>query len=83
MKRRDFITLRGVGITCKAAVFALVGLAALATTIGLNRNAEDKRLFARGTELPADCNIGDPLFPCFDPRRGDPMVGGLLTWDPR
>jgi len=58
----------------KATVFALVALAAVATTITLNRNAEDKRLFACGTELPADCNTGDPLFPCFNPRWGYPMV---------
>ena len=70
-------------ITCKVAVFALVGLAAVATTIGLNGKAEDKRLFARGAELPADCNIGDPYFPCFDPRRGYPILGGLFIWDPR
>ena len=57
----------------KATVFALVGLAAVATTIRLNRNAEDKRLFACGTELPADCNICDPLF-CFNPRWGYSMV---------
>jgi hypothetical protein len=41
-------------ITWKAAVFVLVGLAAVAT-LGLNSNAEDKPLFTTDL-LPVDCN---------------------------
>jgi hypothetical protein len=57
-----------MGITWKTAVFAFVGVGAVAP-MGLNGNADDKGLLARSAEVPAvDCNIGDPLFPCFDPR---------------
>jgi hypothetical protein len=71
---------RFMGITRKTAFIAFVGLGAVAA-MGLNGNADDKGLLARSAQVPAvDCNIGDPLFPCFDPRWGYP-AGDLFIWD--
>jgi hypothetical protein len=73
---------RFMGITWKAAAFAFVGIGAVAA-MGLNGNADDRGLLARSAEEPAvDCNIGDPLISCFDPRWGYP-AGDLFIWDPR
>jgi hypothetical protein len=73
---------RFMGITRKAAVFAFVGLGAMAA-MGLNGNADDNGLLARDAEVPAvDCNFGDPGISCFDPRWGYP-AGDLFIWDPR
>jgi hypothetical protein len=71
---------RFMGIAWKTAAFVFVGLGALAT-MALNGNADDERLLARSTEVPAvDCNVGDPFFACVDPQWGYP-AGDLFIWD--
>jgi hypothetical protein len=73
---------RFMSIAWKTAAFAFVGLGAVAA-MGLNGNADDNGLFARSVEVPAvDCNFGDPLISCFDPRWGFPAQD-LFIWDPR
>ena len=59
-------------ITWKPAFLALIGVIAIAT-VELASNAEGRGVVAHNAKVDVvDCNIHDPLSPCFDLRPGYP-----------
>jgi hypothetical protein len=65
-------------ITWKPAVLALMGVVAIAT-VGLMSGAEGRGVVAHSAAVDVvDCNIRDPLSPCFDLRLGYP-AGDLFV----
>jgi hypothetical protein len=67
-------------MTWKPALLALIGVVAVAT-VGLANNADGRGVVARSEPVgAADCDFGDPLSACFDPRLGYP-AGDLYIVD--
>jgi hypothetical protein len=68
-------------ITWQTAIFALIGLVAIAT-VGLNSHAESRAIAASSAEVdPADCNIRDPLSACYEIKLGYPAGDLWVTED--
>jgi hypothetical protein len=67
-----------INITWRTTVLALIGLVAIATA-GLNSSALSRGLVARSAAAdPVDCNVHDPLSPCFAANLGYP-AGDLFV----
>jgi hypothetical protein len=63
-------------ITWKRAILAFFGLVAVAM-VGMNASAKSRSFGDSATVGLIDCNIRDPLSPCFDTKMGYP-AGDLL-----
>jgi hypothetical protein len=68
--------------TWKSAILALIGLVAVAS-VGMNATAKSRSGGGGGSAAVAvvDCNIRDPLSPCFDTKTGYPAGDLLILGD--
>jgi hypothetical protein len=66
-------------ITWKRAILALIGLVAVAT-VGMNATAKSRSGGSAAVGV-VDCNIRDPLSPCFDTKKGYPAGDLLILGD--
>jgi len=67
-------------ITWKSAILALIGLVAIAT-VGMNATAKSRSGGGSAEVGVVDCNIRDPLSPCFDTKTGYPAGDLLILGD--
>jgi hypothetical protein len=64
-------------LTSKTAILALVALVAIAT-VGMKASAKSRSIADSAAVGLVDCNIRNPLSPCFDTKIGYP-AGDLLV----
>jgi hypothetical protein len=67
-------------ITWKNAILALIGLVAVAT-VGMNATAKSRSGGGNAEVGVVNCNIRDPLSPCFDTKTGYPAGDLLILGD--